>query len=100
MRMFTRGKNPGFTLIELLVVVAIIGILAAVILAFLSPARMKARDTRRISDFREIRKALELYYNDYGSYPVIPVELSWANGWAFSHCSSDWATYPSCGWNE
>jgi general secretion pathway protein G len=63
-------KTRGFTLIELLVVVAIIGILSSVVLASLSSARAKARDSRRLSDMRQIQNALELYYNNTGHYPV------------------------------
>lgn len=65
-------KTPrGFTLIELLVVIAIIGILASIVLANLTSARMKARDTQRLSDLRTIQKALELYAADHnGTYPV------------------------------
>ena len=61
-------KN-GFTLIELLVVIAIIGLLSSVILASLSTARMKARDARRLADIRQIKLALELYYDAKGYYP-------------------------------
>jgi len=62
-------KQKGFTLIELLVVIAIIGILSAVVLVSLSSARQKSRDARRLSDIRQIQTALELYFNDVGSYP-------------------------------
>lgn len=65
-------KSKGFTLIELLVVVAIIGILATVVLASLGSARSRANDTKRLSETREIQKALELYNIDNGSYPSVP----------------------------
>jgi len=63
-------SNKGFTLIELLVVIAIIGILASVVLVALNSSRVKARDVRRLSDLRQITTAIELYYNQYGHYPV------------------------------
>jgi prepilin-type N-terminal cleavage/methylation domain-containing protein len=61
--------TKGFTLIELLVVIAIIGILSSVVLVSLSTARMKARDARRIADFKQIMLALELYYDAKSYYP-------------------------------
>lgn len=79
------GPNRrGFTLIELLVVIAIIGILSSVVLSSLNSARVKARDAKRISDLREMRSALELYYTANGTYPSI-------GGWVFS-CESSWST--------
>ena len=65
-------RKRGFTLIELLVVIAIIGILSAIILASLSGARPKGRDTKRIADLKELQLALQLYYdaNSAGSYPT------------------------------
>lgn len=62
--------SAGFTLIELLVVISIIGLLSSVVLASLNEARMKARDTQRISDLQQIRLALELYRDDNGAYPA------------------------------
>lgn len=74
-----RGEK-GFTLIELLVVIAIIGILATIVLVSLNTARQKARDTRRISDLRQVALALEMYYDDNGGYPadVIANDDDWA----------------------
>jgi type II secretion system protein G len=61
--------DKGFTILELLVVVAIIGILAAVSMALLSDTRARSRDARRLSDMREIEKALNLYYAENGHFP-------------------------------
>ena len=65
----TRNHKKGFTLIELLVVVAIMGMLAALAIVGLNNARKKARDTRRISDIKQIQTALELYFLDQAEYP-------------------------------
>ncbi len=59
----------GFTLIELLVVIAIIGVLSAVVLASLTTARQKARDSKRIAEVGQIQKALDLYYDINQTYP-------------------------------
>jgi prepilin-type N-terminal cleavage/methylation domain-containing protein len=63
-------KQKGFTLIELLVVIAIIGLLSTLAVVALNNARMKSRDAKRISDINHIQTALELYFNDLGSYPA------------------------------
>lgn len=60
----------GFTLIELLVVIAIIGLLSTLTIISLNTARARARDTDRLSDVKQIRTALELYYNDMNDYPA------------------------------
>ena len=62
-------SKRGFTLIELLVVISIIGLLSTFAVAAFSNAQAKARDAKRISDIRQIKTALELYYDDNGKYP-------------------------------
>ena len=60
----------GFTIIELLVVVAVIGLLAAFILASFAQPKTKSRDARREVDMKELRNGLNLYINNNSSYPV------------------------------
>ena len=64
-----KNNKSGFTLIELLVVIAIIGLLSTLSLLALNQARARARDTKRISDVRQMQTALEMLYNDTGDYP-------------------------------
>jgi len=72
-------KAKGFTLIELLVVVAIVGFLASVVFASLKTARVKVRDAQRISNFQQIKIALNLYAsNNNGSFPVGNFFTSWS----------------------
>lgn len=60
----------AFTLLEVLVVVLVLGILAAIMVPAVSSARKDARDGRRIADIKAVEKALEMYSNDWGVYPV------------------------------
>ena len=60
----------GFTLIELLVVISIISLLSSVVLASLNTAREKAQDARRQADLQQMQIALELYFDDNGTYPL------------------------------
>ena len=80
-------RNKGLTLIELLVVIAIIGLLASTVLVSLNSARAKARDAKRIADFRQIQTALEMFYGQTGKYPRSPGHATWSGHWAnFSQC--------------
>lgn len=66
-----RHSRQGFTLIEILVVVAIITMLASIIFAALSTARIRGRNAHRDADIINIQQALELYAGDNtGNYPL------------------------------
>jgi prepilin-type N-terminal cleavage/methylation domain-containing protein len=62
-------KGRGFTLIELLVVVAIIGILAAVVMANLSNARSKGNDAGILANITSVTTQAGVYIGDHeGDY--------------------------------
>ncbi len=89
-------KQKGFTLIELLVVISIIGIVAALALVALSSVRVKARDAKRVADFRQFKNALALYYQNNGTYPHYDATNP-------TNCSGGWADYYPPGttcWND
>jgi type II secretion system protein G len=85
----TKHKQSGFTLIELLVVIAIIGLLSSIIAYSVNSVRKKSRDVIRVQDLQTLTKALEMYYQDNGTYPIPPGEF-----WATSYTD---ATY---GWQN
>jgi len=69
--MFKNTKfKKAFTLVEMLIVVIIIGILMGALLPKLKWAQERARDTARKANLTTISTALEMYFNDNGSYPT------------------------------
>jgi type II secretory pathway pseudopilin PulG len=73
-------------MIELVIVIALIALLSAVVLATLSSARAKARDSQRLSDLRQLQTALEGYRTDRGAYP------STSDSW-WGNCDSMWGSH-------
>lgn len=61
--------SAGFSLVELLVVIAVIGVLSGVLIINLVGVRGRAADAGIKSDFKSLKSALRLYYNDYQQYP-------------------------------
>lgn len=66
-----KGNRRGFTLIELLVVIAIIALLSTLAVVSFSSARARARDAKRISDFTQLKSALELIKTSTDEYPLV-----------------------------
>ncbi|MFH1790324.1 MAG: prepilin-type N-terminal cleavage/methylation domain-containing protein [bacterium] len=89
-------NKRGFTLIELLVVIAIIGLLSTLAVVALGSARVKARDSKRLSDVKQVQTALELYYTDNNEYPAGASSTLGtgsygclnSNGWAATGCAN------------
>ena len=61
--------KKAFTLVELLIAMAIIGVLVSIGTGSYMNAQLRGRDAQRKSDLKQISHSLELYFNDYGSYP-------------------------------
>ncbi|OGE78943.1 MAG: hypothetical protein A2751_00165 [Candidatus Doudnabacteria bacterium RIFCSPHIGHO2_01_FULL_46_14] len=62
-------RQEGFTLIELLVVVAIVGLLLSVISVGYTAQRRNARDAKRLSDLKQIKSGMDIYFQDASGYP-------------------------------
>ncbi len=71
-----RKLLTGFTLIELLVVLAILGILTILVMASLSDARARSRDSRRVSDIHSLQEALVMYLDNHSAFLVQTTEIS------------------------
>ena len=71
-------QKKGFTLIELLVVIAIVGVLAAVVLLAINPAKRlaQARDAGRKSDVSQLATGAQAFYTTLGRYPSTLGELT------------------------
>ncbi len=63
------GRSRGFTLIELLVTIGIIGSLASVAVVSVSKIKGVNSQTTCINNLRSISQGLQMYYNDYMSFP-------------------------------
>ncbi len=64
------SQKKGFTLIELLVVIAIISLLSSIVMASLSSAKIKAQETRRIAEVKQLATALFMVADkNGGTYP-------------------------------
>ncbi len=66
----TRPRGTAaFTLMELLVVIAIMTILVSLLIVTLGKAQVRAQRTVAMSMIAHVRQAMELYADDWGTYP-------------------------------
>ncbi|MCK4556111.1 MAG: type II secretion system protein [Candidatus Aminicenantes bacterium] len=65
-----RNKKKGFTLIEIMIVFALIGILVGLGLPQYRYAAKRAREAVLKEDLFILRKLINHYYTDKGSYPL------------------------------
>ncbi len=62
------NENKGLTLVEIIISVAVIGLLATLAAVAVNNSQKKVRDNRRIEDMVMIRSAMQLIYNESGSF--------------------------------
>jgi len=67
MKHFTSKKS--FTLIELLLSMTLLALLIVLFIGNYNTALKRGRDTQRKNDLSQLQKALEMYYEDNGTYP-------------------------------
>ncbi len=71
--MTARKFSLGFTLVELLIVIALLGVLAAAVLAAINPLEQanRARDTRMRSDASQLLAAIDRYFVARDQFPWV-----------------------------
>lgn len=88
--------KKGFTLIELLVVIAIIALLSTLSVVALNSARAKSRDARRQSDIKQMRTALEMYFDQNLQYPSLGATTTLGLSSTTCLTSNGWTTTAGC----
>lgn len=65
-------NNQGFTIIEILVVVAVIAMISSISFYIFNEARIRSRNSKRVSDTAQIAKGLTIFFNQCATYPALP----------------------------
>lgn len=94
----SKSTSRGFTIVELLIVIVIIGILAALVIVAYTGIQNRAKNTKKISDVRQLQKIIELYHADNGRYPPTPsgyqVSLMTGSLSSYTNVIPNDSTYP------
>lgn len=87
--------SRGFTLVEMLIVIALVGVIAATLIFGINPIGQlqKSNDAHRKSDLAAIQKALELYYQDNGSYPASSADFKIYINASTKNWGTSWSPY-------
>ncbi len=89
----TNHSIKGFTLIELLIVIGILAVISSIVVLIINPVEMiaRARDSQRISDFSNLKRAISMYLISAPS-PILTASTtetaSSTTGCPFTSCSS------------
>ena len=97
--MFIKNKlrrEDGLTLVELLIVIAIISLLISGLIIVINPFQKigQAQDAKRKSDLAQLKRALEIYYQDNGKYPASSGSYKITDG-AEKNWGAPWSPYMS-----
>ncbi len=67
--MMFKNKQSGFTIVELLIVIVVIAVLASITVAVFNGIQGKAKFTKINSELLAVRKSIEMYHAENGTYP-------------------------------
>ena len=90
-------NKKAFTLVELLLAVSVLGILAAVTISIINPAKQRenARNGVRMSSMSKFAAALGVYYNDKGKFPSSNADLTEFNAFVGQYLEPNMVSFPS-----
>ncbi len=81
-------KKSAFTLVEMLIVIVVIGILAGALLPKIMWVTSRARDTKRVTDLRNVAMAIQRYKMDTWEYPILKKMVNWRN--IYNNTTNPW----------
>lgn len=93
-----RKSKSGFTLVELLIAIVVIAILASISVVAFNGIQQRARDTQRVHEIKTIARALEMYYSEHDSYPIITGEYYWYGSYRIGGNTAN--TFVPDSWDE